>query len=125
LNTLGNWSIHTKEFASSKLSGYFSLLDPQDIVNAEQEILDIVEEERSFAGVHGYSQEATLAAQTILRHFQQYPYATPQGKPIIFAIFLNASTPARVFRQAEKVTELSAQGLPAEEVHLYGLMRAD
>ncbi|KAG0649045.1 hydrolase [Hyphodiscus hymeniophilus] len=115
----GNWSLYTTEFSTSKLWGYYKPLDPEDTLSAEQDILDIVKEEGPFDGILGYSQGATLAAQVILRHTQQYPFAAHSERPFRFAIFINAGTPAKITPLTEEVKDVSSSELPAEDAMLY------
>jgi hypothetical protein len=123
LNRQGNWSLHTKEFAASKLWGYFNPFDPEDVLSAEQDVLDVAAEEGPFDGILGYSQGGTLAAQTILRFSQQNPHATPAELPFRFGIFFNASTPGNVFPLTEPVSDMSLQELPLEEAQMMGMIQ--
>jgi hypothetical protein len=111
----GNWSLHTKDFASSKLWGYFNLLDPQDVMDSELQVLDLAIEEGPYDGILGYSQGATLAAQALIRHAthasqlkaasqEQGPVCSP---PFKFAVFFNGATPTRVFEVTDEMRPLT------------------
>src|SRR5882757_5949624 len=97
----GNWSLHTTDFAKSKLWGYFNLLDLQDVEDVERQLLQLAIEDGPYDGILGYSQGATLAAQTIIRHNLEHPEAAIQDMPFRFAIFFNGATPSKVFEMSE------------------------
>ncbi|RFU27066.1 hypothetical protein B7463_g9262, partial [Scytalidium lignicola] len=122
-HTEGNWSLHTKDFATSRLWGYYNPFDPQDVLSAEYDIIDIAADEGPFDGILGYSQGGTLAAQTILRHAQENPYATPDELPFRFGVFFNSSTPGNVFRLNQKVVEISPKDLPINEAQMLGMVQ--
>lgn len=113
----GNWSLHTKDFASSRLWGYFNLLDPQNMVDAERDVLQLAEEEGPYDGILGYSQGATLAAQALIRHATEHGQGRPSGDPpsgdppkpmpFKFAVFFNGATPSRVMRLTEAMKPLT------------------
>lgn len=93
------------------------------MLSAEQDILDIAEQDGPFDGILGYSQGATLAAQAILRHEQQHPHALPSEKPFRFGIFFNGGTPGNVFPVGGDLAECSLETLSAEEAQLYSTFR--
>lgn len=99
----GNWSLHTTDFADSKLWGYFNLLDPPDVLETEREVLQLIEEDGPFDGILGYSQGGTLAAQVLIRHYVENPMATAGEMPFKFAIFFNTATPSHVFDMSDKI----------------------
>ncbi|KAH8802507.1 serine hydrolase FSH [Xylogone sp. PMI_703] len=122
-HTEGNWSLHTKDFATSRLWGYYNPFDPQDVLSAEHDILEIAEEEGPFDGILGYSQGGTLAAQSILRHQEENPYATPDELPFRFGIFFNSSTPGKVFKLDQEVIDIAPKDLPINEAQMLGTVQ--
>lgn len=120
----GNWSLHTTDFAKSKLWGYFNVLDPMDVQDTERQLLQLAVEDGPYDGILGYSQGATLAAQTIIRYTLENPEAMMQDMPFRFAIFFNGATPSRVFEMTEKPIPVCAQNEP-EAIHFYSQMKAN
>ncbi|KAH6699763.1 serine hydrolase FSH [Leptodontidium sp. MPI-SDFR-AT-0119] len=103
-HTEGNWSLHTKDFSSSSLWGYFNLLDLEDIVETEQQVLQLAAENGPYDGILGYSQGATLAAQVLIKDALETAAQDPEHHhpPFKFAIFFNGATPSRVFKVPSK-----------------------
>ncbi|KAF1981616.1 hypothetical protein K402DRAFT_232505 [Aulographum hederae CBS 113979] len=111
----GNWSLHTTDFADSKLWGYFNMLDPPDVLKTERELLELVEEDGPFDGILGYSQGGTLAAQMLVRHFAENPKAGVEEMPFRFAIFFNTATPSHVFEMKEEVKPVDVSSLNEQQ----------
>ena len=124
LTSEGNWSLHTTDFATSKLWGYFNMLDAHDILDTERELLQLALEDGPYDGILGYSQGATLAAQTVIRYAIENPAATMQEMPFRFAIFFNAATPSRVFEMTEKATPIFVDHEP-QAIQFYKTMKAN
>ncbi|KAM0449906.1 hypothetical protein ACHAPV_006905 [Trichoderma viride] len=98
LHTEGNWSVYTAQFSSLPQYGYYNPLSPSSVKNAEDHLLELIEEEGGFDGVLGYSGGAAFAAQAIIRHNQTDP-----SEPLFrFAIFVNGGTPIKVFTLSEE-----------------------
>ncbi|KAH8880113.1 hypothetical protein GQ53DRAFT_755370 [Thozetella sp. PMI_491] len=98
----GNWSLHTNQFANSQLWGYFNMLDAADVLETERQVLEIARDDGPYDGILGYSQGATLAAQTVIRHILDNPECSPSARPFRFAIFFNGATPSRIWEMAEE-----------------------
>jgi pimeloyl-ACP methyl ester carboxylesterase len=77
-------------------------LVPSSVVEAEEHLLDLIEEEGGFDGVLGYSGGAAFAAQAIIRHSQR-----ESSQPLFrFAVFINGGTPIKAFSLSkEKIME--------------------
>ncbi|OCK77071.1 hypothetical protein K432DRAFT_359288 [Lepidopterella palustris CBS 459.81] len=118
------WAIHTSDFADSDFFEYFDLLDPHNVLETEQQLLQLVEEDGPFDGVLGYSQGAVLAAQALIRFAADNPHATAEEYPFRFAIFFNCPTPIRVFEVTEPATEIEPEDEP-DAVLFYMLSRAN
>ncbi|KAF2802560.1 uncharacterized protein BDZ99DRAFT_550843 [Mytilinidion resinicola] len=97
------WAIHTDTFANSGLWEYYDLLDPYNVIETEQELLQLIEDDGPYDGVLGYSQGASLAAQAIIRFAVENPTATADQFPFRFAVFINCPTPIRILEMDEKV----------------------
>jgi hypothetical protein len=123
----GNWSLHTTDFAKSKLWGYFNLLDLQDVEDVERQLLQLAIEDGPYDGILGYSQGATLAAQTIIRHNLEHPEAAIQDMPFRFAIFFNGATPSKVFEMSETPIPVSVESVAnePEAIHFLSQMKAN
>ncbi|KAH0489786.1 hypothetical protein TgHK011_001284 [Trichoderma gracile] len=102
LHTEGNWSIYTTQFSNLPQYAYYNPLVPSSVVEAEEHLLELIEEEGGFDGVLGYSGGAAFAAQAIIRHSQREP-----NEPLFrFAIFINGGTPIKAFSlRDEKIRE--------------------
>jgi len=90
----GNWSIYTSEFTERPLFSYFNALYPFTVLQAEEDLMELVREEGPFDGVIAYSMGAMLASQVIMRCARENPYDPP---PFRFAVFINGATPIRAF----------------------------
>jgi len=95
-------AIYTDMFADTGLWEYYDLLDPYNVIETEQELLELIAEDGPYDGVLGYSQGASLAMQAIIRFAVDNPTATADQFPVRFAIFINCTTPLRIFDMAEK-----------------------
>ncbi|KAL6882159.1 hypothetical protein HDV57DRAFT_50391 [Trichoderma longibrachiatum] len=94
----GNWSVYTTQFSKLPQYAYYNPLVPSSVVEAEEHLLDLIEEEGGFDGVLGYSGGAAFAAQAIIRHSQREP-----SQPLFrFAIFINGGTPIKAFSLSEE-----------------------
>lgn len=83
----------TTQFSSLPQYTYYNPLVPSSVVEAEERLLDLIEQEGGFDGVLGYSGGAAFAAQAIIRHSQRDP-----SEPLFrFAIFINGGTPLKAF----------------------------
>ncbi|TFB01564.1 hypothetical protein CCMA1212_006603 [Trichoderma ghanense] len=95
---IGNWSVYTTQFSNLPQYAYYNPLVPSSVVEAEEHLLDLIEEEGGFDGVLGYSGGAAFAAQAIIRHSQKGP-----SEPLFrFAIFINGGTPIKAFYLSEE-----------------------
>lgn len=95
--------LHTKDFAASKLWGYYNLLDPYDVVKTERELLELLQEDGPYDGVIGYSQGASLACQALARYAQEHPGSAAEEMPFRFAVLFNPATPSKVWEVNEKL----------------------
>lgn len=100
------------------------MLDAQEILDTERQLIQLALEDGPYDGILGYSQGATLAAQTIIRYAMENPGATPQEMPFRFAIFFNGATPSRVFGMTEKATPICVDHEP-EAIQFYKTMKAN
>jgi hypothetical protein len=100
------------------------MLDPQDVEDAERQLLQLAIEDGPYDGILGYSQGATLAAQTIIRFDVEHPEGLIQDMPFRFAIFFNGATPSKVFEMSEAPIPVSVENEP-EAIHFYSQMKAN
>ena len=103
LDNLGNWSAYTTQFSNLPQYAYYNPLVPASVLEADAQLLDLIEHEGGFDGVLGYSGGAGFAAQAMIRHSQQ----DPSGDSLFrFAIFINGATPLKTFTLSdERVAE--------------------
>ncbi|KAL9122565.1 MAG: hypothetical protein Q9187_000879 [Circinaria calcarea] len=90
-----------EKYSSTKeqgLYGYYNPISPASIRQAEEELFEIIENEGPFDGVLGYSGGAGLAAQLIVRDLIENPKKLLSERPFRFAVFINGTTPFRIFR---------------------------
>ncbi|KAL7940180.1 serine hydrolase FSH [Trichoderma barbatum] len=98
LHTEGNWSVFTTQFSNLPQYAYYNPLVPSSVVEAEEHLLDLIEQEGGFDGVLGYSGGAAFAAQAIIRHSQR-----DTVEPLFrFAVFINGGTPLKAFSVNEE-----------------------
>jgi len=97
-------AIYTETFADNGLWEYYDLMDPYNVMETEQELLQLVAEDGPYDGVLGYSQGASLAMQAIIRFAVDNPTATADQFPFRFAIFINCTTPLRIMEATETCT---------------------
>ncbi|EHK18627.1 uncharacterized protein TRIVIDRAFT_69863 [Trichoderma virens Gv29-8] len=98
LHTEGNWSVFTTQFSNLPQYAYYNPLVPSSVVEAEDHLLDLIEQEGGFDGVLGYSGGAAFAAQVIIRHSQR-----DTVEPLFrFAVFINGGTPLKAFSLNEE-----------------------
>lgn len=97
-NIVGNWSVFTAQFSNLPQYAYYNNLVPSSVVEAEDHLLDLIEQEGGFDGVLGYSGGAAFAAQAIIRHSQR-----DAAEPLFrFAVFINGATPLKTFSLSEE-----------------------
>lgn len=88
----------TTQFSNLPQYAYYNPLVPSSVVDAEEHLLDLIEQEGGFDGVLGYSGGAAFAAQAIIRHSQR-----DTSEPLFrFAIFINGGTPIKAFSLSEE-----------------------
>jgi hypothetical protein len=90
--------LFTKAFSSQPLFGYYNPVSPPSILQAENELFEIIEKEGPFDGVLGFSGGGGLAAQLVVSDLFRHPNKLPSERPFRFAIFINGTTPFRVFK---------------------------
>ena len=100
------------------------MLDPHDVLDAERQLLQLALEDGPYDGVLGYSQGATFAAQTVIRHAIENPGSTSQEMPFRFAIFFNGATPSSIFEMSEKAMPICVENEP-EAIQFYKTMKAN
>jgi len=103
--------LHTMSFADSQRYQWTNSLAPQQVIEAEMDLLQMAAEKGPFDGIWGFSQGAQFAAQVLIRHAQLNPFATAEERPFRFAIFVNGSTPADSFEVPE-----GSEVLPLDQV---------
>ncbi|KAL1984583.1 hypothetical protein VTN96DRAFT_8885 [Rasamsonia emersonii] len=101
-HTEGNWSLYTTAFPDKPLYGYYDPLRPSSIIQAEDDLLQLIKEEGPFDGVLAYSGGTALAAQVIIRDALENPFKMADERPFRFAVFINGVTPLRVFSLADE-----------------------
>ncbi|UKZ78629.1 hypothetical protein TrVFT333_006375 [Trichoderma virens FT-333] len=97
LHTEGNWSVFTAQFSNLPQYAYYNPLVPSSVVEAEDHLLDLIEQE---GGLMEYwvTPGAAFAAQVIIRHSQ-----TDTVEPLFrFAVFINGGTPLKAFSLNEE-----------------------
>ncbi|KAI5459612.1 serine hydrolase FSH [Mariannaea sp. PMI_226] len=113
LHTEGNWSVYTSQFSNLPQYTYYNPLVPLSVLDAEAQLLDLIEQEGGFDGVLGYSGGAGFAAQAMIRHSQEDPTAEPLFR---FAIFINGATPLKTFAlRDEKIVEVAKGSTPFDK----------
>ena len=77
-------------------------MNPEGVLQTENDLLQVLEDEGPFDGVLGYSGGAALAAQAIIRHQVNNPTADPLFR---FAVFINGGTPLKAFTLADELVK--------------------
>ena len=112
--------MYTAAFPDTPLYGYYNPLQPASVTQAEDDLLQLIEQEGPFDGVLAYSGGTALAAQIIIRDSQKNAFSLPEERPFRFAIFINGVTPLKVIPaqevRAETLGESHDPSLVKEEV---------